>query len=317
MFRSPVRRSSPTPRPPACTVPILFLLLFVQGCGGGGGNDDPMVPSTGSLEGRVQNADGGGVAGAGVTLSRSGEANRTATTPAAGTFTFGNLAPGSWAVQTQPPSGWTLAEGEPAQRSVNVQAGQTASVTIQLRPMTPTSGAITGSVTHAQAGVLGVTVRINGPGGEAREVVTPAAGGFGFQDLPPGAWTLAVEPPAYFRLPAGTADPRPVQVTAGATTTAAVVLEPTSAPRTEGVQLLDLSFAPAQVTISPGSTVRWTNAGPMVHTITPDGHSAWQERGMNNSGETFEVVFNNPGDHPYFCVPHRASGMTGMIRVVP
>jgi plastocyanin len=80
-----------------------------------------------------------------------------------------------------------------------------------------------------------------------------------------------------------------------------------------------LRFVPADVTINAGDTIRWSNAGGGTHTTTsgtnctPDG--LWNAN--VNSVQTFERVFTDAGDFPYFCAVafHCQSGMVGTITV--
>ncbi len=81
------------------------------------------------------------------------------------------------------------------------------------------------------------------------------------------------------------------------------------------VQVRATSFSPSQVTITPGSTIRWVNQGSILHTVTPDGHSEWERATLSNAGETFSHTFREEGVYAYFCEPHRAVGMVGTIRV--
>ncbi len=76
-----------------------------------------------------------------------------------------------------------------------------------------------------------------------------------------------------------------------------------------------LTFSPDDVTISPGTTVRWVNQTNLEHTVTPDGHSEWTEWETTASGQEFEHTFGTTGTFEYFCEPHLANGMTGVIRV--
>lgn len=75
------------------------------------------------------------------------------------------------------------------------------------------------------------------------------------------------------------------------------------------------AFSPAEVTIPPGTTIRWVNRSDIFHTITPDGHSEWSEVEMFTAGEEFEHTFNDEGVFPYVCAPHVSAGMTGTITV--
>lgn len=76
-----------------------------------------------------------------------------------------------------------------------------------------------------------------------------------------------------------------------------------------------LTFSPDDVTISPGTTVRWVNQADIAHTVTPDGHSEWTRWTTTTSGESFEHTFDTEGTFEYFCEPHLDDGMTGVIRV--
>jgi len=92
---------------------------------------------------------------------------------------------------------------------------------------------------------------------------------------------------------------------------------------------------------SVGDTVTWANTDSRKHTVTayesglpegadywasggfdsePDAREAWREnlRGGGNiaPGETYEVTFEVPGEHYYFCIPHEGAGMVGKVLVV-
>ncbi len=83
----------------------------------------------------------------------------------------------------------------------------------------------------------------------------------------------------------------------------------------EVIEIRNFDFSVAELTIAPGTTVRWINKTSTFHTVTPDGHSAWTEWQTAGLDQTFEVRFDQAGTFPYFCVPHRALGMTGTIVV--
>ena len=75
-------------------------------------------------------------------------------------------------------------------------------------------------------------------------------------------------------------------------------------------------FGPAQVDVTPGSRVTWTNQDDITHTVTsglperPDGR--FNQR-LAGKGATATVEFTDPGVYPYFCVRHPS--MRGEIRV--
>jgi plastocyanin len=78
-------------------------------------------------------------------------------------------------------------------------------------------------------------------------------------------------------------------------------------------------FSPNDVTIDPGTTVRWTSATSEFHTITPDDSQqpgVWSRATSNATGTVLTHTFNASGQtYTYHCEPHLALGMTGTIRV--
>lgn len=84
-----------------------------------------------------------------------------------------------------------------------------------------------------------------------------------------------------------------------------------------------LSFSPANLTIQPGDTVTWTNAGGTHNVEAADGSfrcaNGCDGQGGNgnpsNNAWTASVVFNTVGVFDYFCAVHQGAGMTGRITV--
>lgn len=83
---------------------------------------------------------------------------------------------------------------------------------------------------------------------------------------------------------------------------------------TNEVQLRDFFFQPATLTVQRGATVRFRKTTNTFHTVTPQGHSAWQ-RWTTDLGQSFEVTFNTAGTFNYICEPHESTGMVGRIIV--
>ena len=87
-------------------------------------------------------------------------------------------------------------------------------------------------------------------------------------------------------------------------------------------------FRPADLTVTKGATVIWTNSGQVVHTVTDDpskainksdavlpaGAQPW-DSGNVGGGATYSHTFDVPGLYAYFCIPHEALGMVGRITV--
>ncbi len=78
------------------------------------------------------------------------------------------------------------------------------------------------------------------------------------------------------------------------------------------VSIQGFAFAPAEITVAMGSTVRWTNQDSTAHTVkAADG--SWTSPNIDK-GETFEKVFDTPGTYDYICGIHPT--MKGRITVV-
>jgi len=76
-------------------------------------------------------------------------------------------------------------------------------------------------------------------------------------------------------------------------------------------------YIPAQVTISVGETVTWSNDDTAAHTVTSgtpsDGPDGNFDSSLFMAGTTFDVTFDTPGSYDYFCVVH--PWMTGKVQV--
>ncbi|MFQ5354458.1 MAG: plastocyanin/azurin family copper-binding protein [Thermodesulfobacteriota bacterium] len=95
------------------------------------------------------------------------------------------------------------------------------------------------------------------------------------------------------------------------------------------VRISGLAFTPAEIVVSPGTTVRWINDDPFAHDVTSgsvvEGRRARQvaesrlpdgkfHSGAYGKGHGFEFTFKNAGTYPYFCTIHPI--MTGSVSVV-
>jgi plastocyanin len=84
-------------------------------------------------------------------------------------------------------------------------------------------------------------------------------------------------------------------------------------PDARTIEMLENSFNPSTLTIPAGTLVIWRNTTG-THTITPDGHSQWVDKGdISVTGEAQRVTFNTPGTYEFFCQHHEV--MTGTITV--
>src|SRR6478609_8119360 len=71
------------------------------------------------------------------------------------------------------------------------------------------------------------------------------------------------------------------------------------------------SFSPSSITVSAGTTVKWTNKDNSAHTVTSN--SALFDSGSLSKGSNFNYTFMTAGTYTYHCTFH--SGMTGTIVV--
>jgi plastocyanin len=76
------------------------------------------------------------------------------------------------------------------------------------------------------------------------------------------------------------------------------------------VNINDLAFSPAEITITPGDTIEWVNADFIDHTATARGGS-WDV--VITAGKSAQRQFNKPGTSIYYCRFHPS--MTGVIHV--
>lgn len=176
-------------------------------------------------------------------------------------------------------------------------------------------GTVTGQVAADGTGVPGATLTLT-RGSTNRTTNSTGSGSYTFTGVAAGSWDVAIAVPAGFTLATGQSATMPVTVTAGQTSTVnfALTAQPGGGSVVE-VELSGMSFVPSDVTVGVGTTVRWIyrNGGP--HTVTPDGHSTWDAAMLTEPSQVFEHTFTAAGTFTYYCDPHRASGMTGVIRV--
>lgn len=82
-------------------------------------------------------------------------------------------------------------------------------------------------------------------------------------------------------------------------------------PNTVDVHIDNFAFTPAELTIAPGTTVKWTNRDDIPHTVT-EKLVAFKSKTMDTD-ETFTHTFDAAGEVTYFCSLH--PHMTGKIIV--
>lgn len=86
-------------------------------------------------------------------------------------------------------------------------------------------------------------------------------------------------------------------------------------------------FAPAQVTVAPGDTVRWLESSDAPHNVQFDSWPRGAKPGsaqigplLTAPGSTYQVVIDNrfpAGNYTYECTPHGSLGMKATMTVAP
>ncbi|MCB1773344.1 MAG: cupredoxin domain-containing protein [Gammaproteobacteria bacterium] len=77
------------------------------------------------------------------------------------------------------------------------------------------------------------------------------------------------------------------------------------------------AFVPAEITIRPGTRVRWENRDRRQYHSVYFKQLGDQPGDYFFPGETRERVFDKAGSFPYICEPHwKTHGMTGVVHVV-
>lgn len=78
------------------------------------------------------------------------------------------------------------------------------------------------------------------------------------------------------------------------------------------VTIQEFAYSPAEITITAGQSVTWTNQDEAPHTATARDRDVLQS-GTMNQGESFTQVFDTPGTFEYFCEFH--PDMQGIVVV--
>src|SRR5437660_12849222 len=68
------------------------------------------------------------------------------------------------------------------------------------------------------------------------------------------------------------------------------------------VKIDNFSFSPATLEIKAGTTVTWTNADDIPHTVVSD-DKVFKSKALDTD-EKFSYTFTKPGAYPYFCSVH-------------
>ena len=87
-----------------------------------------------------------------------------------------------------------------------------------------------------------------------------------------------------------------------------------SGGETASVDIPEIAFDPADITVKAGTTVTWTNSDDIPHTVTKEsGPGAEFDSGDLDPDATFEQTFDEPGTVDYVCTIH--PGQAGTVTV--
>jgi amicyanin len=104
---------------------------------------------------------------------------------------------------------------------------------------------------------------------------------------------------------------RPARIAPAAASGAAAV-DDAPASGDVAVEIAQMQFSPARISVKRGATVTWTQMGSIPHTVTArDGSFGSQTLGASAA---FSETFDEPGTYEYFCSLHPT--MKGEIVVV-
>ncbi len=82
---------------------------------------------------------------------------------------------------------------------------------------------------------------------------------------------------------------------------------------TASVSMKNIAFNPADITVSKGTKVTWTNDDSVAHTATAD--NGMFDSGNMDPGKSFSFTFSQTGSFPYYCKYHVSQNMKGTVTV--
>ncbi len=100
-------------------------------------------------------------------------------------------------------------------------------------------------------------------------------------------------------------------LTAGTMLAMLPLVRTASAAGTVTVDIENFTFAPAEVSVAPGTTVVWTNHDDIPHTVT-SADGAFKSHALDTD-DSFSFTFQKAGSYRYFCALHPK--MVGTIKV--
>ena len=69
------------------------------------------------------------------------------------------------------------------------------------------------------------------------------------------------------------------------------------------IKIDNFTFAPAEVTVAPGTTVLWVNRDDIPHTVVSEDKTTFKSKALDTD-DKFSYTFTKPGTYLYFCSVH-------------
>jgi len=138
-----------------------------------------------------------------------------------------------------------------------------------------------------------------GPG-EGFLWLPPAVGEFRNDSAEPAVVLVVLLTPQAGTPVAGAVSATPIPVP-----TSTPVPPPTPEPDLQqAVAIKDFRYMPAELVMSVGSTVTWTNQDSIAHTVTAANGRDGLQSGAMSLGTSYTQAFNEPGTYDYYCEFH-------------
>ena len=98
----------------------------------------------------------------------------------------------------------------------------------------------------------------------------------------------------------------------------AVGTQPTTLPSPAGhevaVAIDNFNFKPKELTVTPGTTVTWTNHDDVPHTATTSAGPATFDSKTLDSDDRYSFTFTQPGTYQYYCKVHPHMKATVVVK---
>jgi plastocyanin len=78
---------------------------------------------------------------------------------------------------------------------------------------------------------------------------------------------------------------------------------PTQAAASDEVKIDNFTFAPGEITVTKGTTVKWVNRDDIPHTVVSDDKSTFKSKPLDTD-DKFSYTFSKEGTYNYFCSIH-------------